>query len=1161
MPGDRVTELYRGQIFQTRTQRVCQDRIHWMCSRVRGERVLDIGCSQGIASMILGREGHHVVGVDVDAEALRFAEEDRRRGPEDIRERVEFRLVGSGRLPFDDGAFDTVLLGEILEHLTRPELVLAEARRVLRPDGRVVITVPFGVHPDPDHKRTFFLRSFIDCVAALFTPAELRILDKYICCVADLSAAPSAAVASDARLLTLSERAFERAEHRYLKRIAGERRRFTEVQQSLREAKDLGRRQSEQLQATSEELRKAHSRIAQLVQQVQGVEAQLSAARREVDTWRLAAVDVAGKLMRAPRAESATDETAHRRLARLAAGASGNGGVISAAELSAGVDEWVRSTLTAAARQEERRRDEVARLKRQHELESSRSGQELARTREQLDAHASESRRVAAVQDARLCRLASSEHKMTETIRWLRDRNRRQLEHIDYLKSELELKQREVRYRLGDAMVQAATSPKDFVLLPIRMAQLLATGLKRRAERRHTENGHGVTVAGSAVVDAETQTLPRTNGAGKRTPAPALPGPKALSQPSAAALAKPAAPALPSAAAKTAGAEPRAAVAGSMTSAAPTNGTSVQPAPDTAAPAVAPLKFSPVIAPDRAPRFPVKAAIIMDEFTIECFKGECQLIPVTPADWRERLTAERPDFLFVESAWRGNGGAWQSQITRAQFLSESPLVALAQWCRAQGIPTVFWNKEDPPNFEHFIYAAGLFDHVFTTDENCIERYRERLGHDRVYALPFAAQPLIHNPIGVHREKYANFCFAGTYYAKRHEDRRGDVDILLKPALSRGLHIFDRMHNYGHSQNYRFPDEYTAAIRGSLNYPEMCDAYKRYGAFLNVNSVKDSPTMFSRRVLELLACGTPVISSYSLGIEKMLGPDAVPLVRDVSDAERWMDELVTNPETGERLALRGRRRIFNEHLYQHRMEFILEKLGIPFQRPRQRVSVITCTNRPTFLDNVVANYTRQSWADKELILVLNHDAFDVDDVRRRLEGVPGARVYQLPEACTLGQCLNHAVDQVEGEYWSKFDDDNFHGEHFVTDLMHAFTYSEADLVGKGTYYAYLEGSRCLALRFANQEHRYVKFLAGSGLIVRRRVSEQVRFPEKNVSEDTAFLADCHNLGFRMYSTDRFNYVVRRGKSTDEHTWKISDDEYLRKCRVVEYTDDYRPRVVV
>jgi spore maturation protein CgeB len=102
-------------------------------------------------------------------------------------------------------------------------------------------------------------------------------------------------------------------------------------------------------------------------------------------------------------------------------------------------------------------------------------------------------------------------------------------------------------------------------------------------------------------------------------------------------------------------------------------------------------------------------------------------------------------------------------IESAGHTLDNPLEALVDYCNARGVPTVVWNKEDPPNFEHFIDAAAKFNYVFTTDANCIERYHERLGHGRVGALPFAAQPAIHNPIGKVESDEYEIAFTGTWY--------------------------------------------------------------------------------------------------------------------------------------------------------------------------------------------------------------------------------------------------------------------------------------------------------------------------------------------------------------------------------------------------------------
>jgi len=60
--------------------------------------------------------------------------------------------IGDARkLPFEDGSFDVVMLNQLLEHVFEPWDVLAEARRVLRPGGRLIVTVPFlfGLHQAP----------------------------------------------------------------------------------------------------------------------------------------------------------------------------------------------------------------------------------------------------------------------------------------------------------------------------------------------------------------------------------------------------------------------------------------------------------------------------------------------------------------------------------------------------------------------------------------------------------------------------------------------------------------------------------------------------------------------------------------------------------------------------------------------------------------------------------------------------------------------------------------------------------------------------------------------------------------------------------------------------------------------------------------------------
>ena len=94
---------------------------------------LDVGCGDGRTTQWLAQRARSYVGVDVSESAVRAA---RLRG-------MDARLVADAAvLPFADQSFDAVLCIEVLEHLFDPEAAAAEIRRVLRPGGTLVATVP-----------------------------------------------------------------------------------------------------------------------------------------------------------------------------------------------------------------------------------------------------------------------------------------------------------------------------------------------------------------------------------------------------------------------------------------------------------------------------------------------------------------------------------------------------------------------------------------------------------------------------------------------------------------------------------------------------------------------------------------------------------------------------------------------------------------------------------------------------------------------------------------------------------------------------------------------------------------------------------------------------------------------------------------------------------
>jgi methionine biosynthesis protein MetW len=101
-------------------------------------RCLDVGCGDGGTSGVwLNERVAGYVGVDISESAIRMASE---RG-------LDVRLIAdAAELPFPDGSFDLVVCTEVLEHLFEPQRALGEIRRVLRPGGQMIVTVPNLAH-------------------------------------------------------------------------------------------------------------------------------------------------------------------------------------------------------------------------------------------------------------------------------------------------------------------------------------------------------------------------------------------------------------------------------------------------------------------------------------------------------------------------------------------------------------------------------------------------------------------------------------------------------------------------------------------------------------------------------------------------------------------------------------------------------------------------------------------------------------------------------------------------------------------------------------------------------------------------------------------------------------------------------------------------------
>lgn len=141
---------------------------------VAGKNVLDVACGEGYGSNILARTAKSVVGADVDEISINHCR------AKYVGENLTFIKSDIASLPFDDGKFDAIICFETLEHVLDHDRVISELKRVLTPDGFLIISTPDIEQyeaatngPNPHHLKELSYHEFSMLMARYFENVEM----------------------------------------------------------------------------------------------------------------------------------------------------------------------------------------------------------------------------------------------------------------------------------------------------------------------------------------------------------------------------------------------------------------------------------------------------------------------------------------------------------------------------------------------------------------------------------------------------------------------------------------------------------------------------------------------------------------------------------------------------------------------------------------------------------------------------------------------------------------------------------------------------------------------------------------------------------------------------------------------------------------------------
>lgn len=168
--GERFVPTEQGVIRQEHLHRYA-----WCLPLVSGKDVLDVASGEGYGSAMLASRARSVIGVDISAEAISHASARYANGSN-----LSYMEGSAASIPLGDDSVDVVVSFETIEHLLEQEEMMAEIRRVLRPDGILVMSSPnkevysdrAGYHND-FHVKELYLAEFQSLVSRYFPASRL----------------------------------------------------------------------------------------------------------------------------------------------------------------------------------------------------------------------------------------------------------------------------------------------------------------------------------------------------------------------------------------------------------------------------------------------------------------------------------------------------------------------------------------------------------------------------------------------------------------------------------------------------------------------------------------------------------------------------------------------------------------------------------------------------------------------------------------------------------------------------------------------------------------------------------------------------------------------------------------------------------------------------
>ena len=204
-----------------------------------------------------------------------------------------------------------------------------------------------------------------------------------------------------------------------------------------------------------------------------------------------------------------------------------------------------------------------------------------------------------------------------------------------------------------------------------------------------------------------------------------------------------------------------------------------------------------------------------------------------------------------------------------------------------------------------------------------------------------------------------------------------------------------------------------------------------------------------------------------------------------------------------------------------------------------ISVVVITKRNN-IKKIIDNYKRQSYLNKELIILINTLIINKNDFKEILDtnNITNYKLYQNDENITLGECYNYCIKRINGEYLCKMDDDDYYDINYITNQLYILKKEKCDIIGKSYFYLYDSYNNILYSKYIPS------IILGGTMIIKKEVFNKVLFKNVNKGEDTQFLRESLKNGYKIKSSyiDDFVYI-RYTNNNNHHTYNVNIKQIL------------------